>query len=103
MFSPFRRLHPVVVFALAIFAGYLAVFLLAAFAGHDHEQPCHDHDQPCHDRECAVCAWFGNLSIIVPAALVLQLCLLYSRQVFSSIRTPRSSLLLPDGRAPPVS
>ena len=103
MFLPFRRIHPVFVFALAIFAGYLAVFLLAAFAGHDHEQPCRDHDQQCHDHECAVCAWFGNLSIILPAVMVLQLCFLYFRQGFFSFRSPRTSLLLPDGRAPPVS
>ncbi len=94
------RIHPVVVIALVIFAAYLAVFLLAVFPEHDH-----DHGQPCHDHEqqCAVCAWFSNLSIIPPAVLVLQLCFLYIRQGFSSIRSSRSSLLLPDGRAPPVS
>ena len=92
MFSPFRRLHPVVVFAIAIFAGYLAVFLLAAFAGHDHEQQCHDH-------ECAAFAWFGNLSIILPAVLVLQLCFLYFRQGYFSFRSPHSFLFLPEGRA----
>ena len=92
------RIHPVVVIALVIFAAYLAVFLLAAFPEHDHDQPCHDHDQPC-----AVCGWFNNLSIILPAVLVLQLCFLYFRQGFFSFRSPHYSLLLPEGRAPPVS
>lgn len=86
-----RRIHPVVVFTLAIFAAYLAVFLLAAFPGHDH------------DQQCAVCAWFHNLSIGLPAILVLQFCFLYLRPLFSSRRFLRTSLLLPDGRAPPVS
>lgn len=103
MFFSFNRIHPVVVFALAIFAGYLAVFLLAAFAGHNHEHPCHDHHQQCHDHECAVCAWFSSLSIILPAVLVLQLCILYFRQGYFSFRSPHSFLLLPEGRAPPVS
>ena len=91
MFFSYRRIHPVVVLALTIFTGYLAVFLLAAFPGHDH------------DRQCNFCAWFNNLSISLPAVLVLQLCFLYFRQGFSSFRSPCSSLLLPDGRAPPVS
>lgn len=85
------RIHPVVVIVLAIFAGYLAVFLLGAFPGHDH------------DHQCTVCAWFNNLSIGLPTVLVLQLYFLYFRQGFSSFHSPRSSLLLPDGRAPPVS
>ncbi len=91
MFYSRRRIHPFVVFALAIFAAYLAVFLVAAFPGHDH------------DHQCTVCAWFNNLSVSLPAVLVLQLCFLYFGQGFSSFRSPRSSLLLPDGRAPPVS
>ena len=95
-----RRIHPVVVFALAVFTGYLAAFLLAAFPEHDH-----DHHQQCgdHDQLCTVCGWFNNLSISLPAVLVLQLCFLYFRQGFSSFRSPRLSLLLPDGRAPPAS
>ncbi|MCY3765395.1 MAG: hypothetical protein OXH06_08210 [Gemmatimonadetes bacterium] len=94
------RIHPVVVIALVIFAAYLAVFLLAVFPEHDHDhgQPCHDHEQPC-----AVCGWFNNLSIILPAMLALQLCFLYFRQDFCSFRSLTSSLLLPRGRAPPVS
>lgn len=93
MFFSCRRIHPVVVFILAIFTGYLAVFLLAALPGHDHN----------HDQQCTVCAWFNNLSIGLPAVLVLQLCFLHFRQGLSSFRSLRSSLLLPDGRAPPVS
>ena len=91
MFISYRRIHPFVVFALAIFAAYLAVFLLAAFPGHDH------------DQQCTLCIWFNNLSIGMPAALAAQLCFLYFRQLFSSCRAPRNSFLLPDGRAPPVS
>ncbi|MDE3258044.1 MAG: hypothetical protein OYM47_09445 [Gemmatimonadota bacterium] len=91
MFFSYKRIHPFVIFALAIFAAYLAVFLLAGFPGHDH------------DHQCAVCAWFNNLSIGLPAVLVLQLCFLHFRQGLSSFRSLRSSLLLPDGRAPPVS
>ena len=98
MSFPSGRIHPVVVIALVLFAAYLALFLLAAFPEHDHDHPCHDHDQPC-----AVCGWFNNLSIILPAVLVLQLCFLYFRQGFFSFRFPHSTFLLPDGRAPPVS
>ena len=90
MFFSYRRIHPFVIFALAIFAGYLALFLVAAFPGHDH------------DQQCTVCAWFNNLSIGLPAVLVLHLCFLYFRRGFSSFRSPRSSLLLPERRAPPV-
>lgn len=93
MFYSYRRIHPVVVFTLAIFAAYLAVFLLAAFPGHDHD----------HDQQCTVCAWFNTLSINLPAVLVLQLCFLHFRQGLSSFRSQRSPRLLPDGRAPPVS
>ena len=93
-----RRIHPVVVFVLAIFTGYLAAFLLAAFPEHEHHQQCGDHDQLC-----TVCAWFNNLSISLAAVLVLQLCFLYLRQGIFSFRSPHSSLLLPDGRAPPAA
>lgn len=91
MFFSCRRIHPFVVFALTIFTGYLALFLLAAFPGHEH------------DHQCDFCAWFSNLSIGLPAVLALQIWFLYFRQGFSSFRSPRSSLLLPEGRAPPVS
>ena len=90
MFFANRRIHPFVVFALAIFAAYLALFLLSAFPGHDH------------DHQCTVCAWFNNLSIGLSAILVLQLFFRHFRQGFSSFRSPRPSLLLPERRAPPV-
>ena len=91
MFYSSGRIHPVVVFALAIFAAYLAVFLLAAFPGHDH------------DQQCTVCAWFNSLSIGLPVVLVFHFCFLHFRQWYSTCRSLRTSLLLPDGRAPPVS
>ena len=98
MFYSSRRTHPSALFALAIFATYLAAFLVAAFPVHDHDHQCHDHDQ-----QCTVCAWFNNLSVSLPAVLVLQLCFLYFRQGFPSFHSLRSSLLLPQGRAPPAS
>lgn len=91
MFFSYRRIHPFVVFALAIFAACLAVFLLAAVPGHDH------------DQQCTVCAWFNNLSFGLPAVLMLHLYLLHFGQGFSSFRSRRFSLLLPEERAPPLS
>lgn len=92
MFFSYKRIHPFVVFALAIFAAYLAVFLLAAYPGHDHDQ-----------QQCTVCAWFNSLSFALPALLAVQLCFLHFRQLFSSRRALRISFLFPEERAPPVS
>lgn len=90
MFFFYKRIHPFVIFVVAIFAACLALFLLAAYPGHDH------------DKQCTVCAWFNGLSVVLPAVLAVQLYFLHFRQLFSSRRTPRNSFLLPDGRAPPV-
>ena len=92
MFSFSRSIHPLFLFALAIFAAYLAIFLLAAYPEHDHDQ-----------QQCTVCAWFNSLSVVLPAVLAVQFCFLHFCQWFSSRRALRTSFLLPDGRAPPVS
>lgn len=97
MFFSSGRIHPVVLFVVAIFAAYLAVFLLAAFPEHDHDEQCHDQHQ------CTVCAWFNSLTVVLPGILAVQLCFLYFRQLFPSCRAPRISFLLPVGRAPPAS